>query len=199
MLLTAGSAAALRGDVDAMIGYWRPVLRCRLQERLAMVRLLTAAPISVEEVLRCFEPDLSATRLLYNRYNQLTTPDHLQPLYAYYGQLLQQAINGADEEQAAPLWFEMHELYHSLGQAKPAIECLQRSLVGRPTDFDTRFILGVRLNEQGKFAEAKKQLEWCTQRRPGYAPVKEHLATSVKGLIDQQTGAASVPGAKRPN
>jgi tetratricopeptide (TPR) repeat protein len=191
VLLAAGSAAALRGDVDAMIACWRPVLRCREQEKMAMVRLLTSMPIPIEDVLSAFEPNLPATRALFWRYSETTPHDQLGPLYAYYSKLLSQAMEGLDREKAAPLWREMYDIYAQAGRPDEAINCLREAVAGRPADFDTRLALGVQLNQRGRFAEARQQLEWCVERRPGYAPVKEHLAKAVKGQIEQQSAAAT--------
>jgi O-antigen ligase/tetratricopeptide (TPR) repeat protein len=191
VLLSAGSAAALRGDVDGMIGYWRPVLRCRDQERQAMVRLLTAMPIPVEEVLSAFQPDLPAVRLLYNRYTQFALPQQLQTVGAYYVQVLGQAIQRTDAEAAAPLWFEMHHVYRAIHQPEAAIDSLRHAVAGRPTDFDFRYVLGQRLIEQQQFSEAEQQLNWCVQRRPDHQDVKAALAQAVTGRINQQTRGAA--------
>jgi O-antigen ligase/tetratricopeptide (TPR) repeat protein len=188
VLLAAGSAAALRGDVEAMIGYWRPVLRCRQQERIAMVNLLTAMPIPIDEVLTAFQPDLRSVRLMFGRYSQMFPPEQMQPIYASYSRLLNAAIQDVDEEHAAPLWYEMYLIYQHAGQKQAGVECLQRAAAARPTDFDTRFALGTRLNDLGRFGEARPHLEWCVQRRPNFVAGKEALAVAVKGQIDQQTG-----------
>ena len=76
-----------------------------------MVRLLTSMPIPIDEVLTAFQPDLASVRLLFNRYTQTVAPEHLRPLYVYYSQFLQQALQGLDGEQAAPLWSEMYQIY----------------------------------------------------------------------------------------
>ncbi|HEX4145198.1 MAG TPA: O-antigen ligase family protein [Pirellulales bacterium] len=193
VLLSAGSAAALRGDVDAMIAYWRPVLRCRQQERQAMVRLLTAMPIPVEEVLSAFQPDLPAVRMLYARYSQMGVPQPLQVIGAYYVQGLGQAIQRSDAESAAQLWFEMHHVYHAMNQPAQGVECMRRAVAGRPTDFNFHFVLAQRLNEQQKFAEAEQELKWCAQRRPDNQDVKAALAEAVSGRVDQQTRGMATP------
>jgi tetratricopeptide (TPR) repeat protein len=191
VLLAAGSAAALRNDINGMIAYWSPVLRCRQQERQAMVKLLTMAPVSVESVLRFFQPDLSAVRLMYDKYNQIAPPEQLQPLYAYYAEKLHAAIKKSNEDEAAPLWFEMHGVYRRMNRAPQTLECLKRAVAGRPGDFDYRFRLGLEFVEQKQFAEAECHLDWCAQRRPQDGQVKEALAKAVRGRIDRQSSSTA--------
>ena len=199
VLLSAGSAAALRGDVDGMIAYWRPVLRCRDQERQAMVRLLTAMPIPVEEVLSAFQPDLPAVRLLYARYARMALPQPLQIVATYYAEVLGRAIQQKDAESAAPLWFEKADVYHSLNQPAAAVDCLQHAVAGRPTDFQFRYVLAQRLNEQQQFTEAERQLKWCAQRRPDNQDVKAALAQAITGRVNQQTRGTATPASYNGN
>ena len=133
VLLAAGIAAALRNDINGMIAYWGPVLRCRQQERLAMIKLLTMSPVSVETVLQLFQPDLAAVRLMFAKYNQIAPPEQLQPLYAYYAEKLKAATRNLDNEAAASLWFEMHDIYLKMNRPQEAIECLKLR-GGRPTE-----------------------------------------------------------------
>ena len=191
VLLAAGSAAALRNDLNGMIAYWGPVLRCRKQERLAMVKLLTMAPVSVENVLQFFQPDLTAVRLMFAKYNQIAPPEQLQPLYAYYVEKLRLATRDQDAETAAPLWYEMHDLYFRLNRPREAIECLKRAVAGRPSDFQYRLSLGIRLMEQHQFADAERHLNWCAQRRPQDSGVKEALTKAIKGRVDFQSSSAA--------
>jgi predicted Zn-dependent protease len=141
-------------------------------------------------VLEQFQPDLQATRLMYEQYTETAPIDQLQPLLAYYGQMLQEAIRVADAETAAPLWVELHSVFRGLNRPTEMLECLRRAVAGRPSDFNIRLMFGRRLCEQGEFAAAEEQLNWCVGRRPQDRSVQADLATAVKGRIDGQTGAA---------
>jgi O-antigen ligase len=191
VLLAAGSAAALRQDVDGMLDYWRPVLRCREQERRAMVKLLISSQLPLDVVLEQFQPDLAATRLMNELYAQAMPIDQMQPLLVHYGQLLQDTIRGADAETAAPQWVELHGVFRALNRPTEMIECLRHALAGRPSDFEMHRMLGQRLCEQGEFAAAEEQLNWCISRRPQERGLQEDLAKAVKGRIDGQTGRAA--------
>ncbi|HEY1785505.1 MAG TPA: hypothetical protein VGG30_08150, partial [Pirellulales bacterium] len=198
VLLAAGSAAALRQDADAVLKYWRPVLRCREEERRAMARLLVSTQLPLEFVLEQFQPDLPATRLLYDQYAPLVPPAALEPLLAYYGQSLQQKIRLVDAEAAAPLWLELHSVFNRLHRPAQALECLQRAIAARPGDFDIRYTLGHELKNQGDFVAAEPHLRWCVARKPNNAQIGVELAEAVKGRIDQQseitTARAQSPG-----
>ncbi len=191
VLLAAGSAAALRQDAEGVLKYWRPVLRCREEERRAMVKLLTSTQLPVEFVLEQFQPDLPAARLLYEQYAPIVPAQELQPLLAYYGQSLQQKIRMLGVEDAAPLWFELQGVFRKLDRPVETLECLQRAVAGRPSDFAIRLALGCELCQQADFSAAEQQLQWCAARKPDDPTVAAALATAVKGRIDQQSGSAS--------
>ncbi|HTU27105.1 MAG TPA: O-antigen ligase family protein, partial [Pirellulales bacterium] len=193
VLLAAGSAAALRGDVEGMISYWRPVLRCRHQERMAMVRLLTAMPIPVDEVLTAFQPDLASTRMLYHRYADMNVQPQVQAIGAYYVGQLGQAIRRSDADAAAQLWFEMHHVYLAIHQPAAAITCLKHAVAGRPSDFEFHYVLGLRELDQKQFAEAETQFRWCEQRHPDHKDVKAALARAATGRADEQSQSAATP------
>ncbi len=191
VLLAAGSAAALRQDAEQVLKYWRPVLHCREEERVAMTRLLVSTQLPIEFVLEQFQPDLAATRLLYEQYAAVAPVEALGPLLAYYGQSLQQKIRLLDAESAAPLWFELHTVFHNLGRPAESIECLQRAVVSRPSDFSFRFALGQELAGQGQFAAAEPHLRWCVERKPSDGQVTAALAAAVKGRVGASDGAAA--------
>ncbi len=184
VLLAAGSAAALRQDAEQVLKYWRPVLRCREEERLAMAKLLVSTQLPIEFVLEQFQPDLAATRLLYQQYSAVAPVEALGPLLAYYGQSLQQQIRLLDAESAGPLWFELHTIFRSLGRPAETIECLQRAAAVRPSDFGVRFTLGQELAAQGHFAAAEPHLRWCSARKPNDEQVGAALAAVVRGRVD---------------
>ena len=167
VLLSAGSTTALRGDVDGMIAYWRPVLRCREQERQVMVRLLTSDADPGRGSARRFQPDLAAVRLLFSRYTELALPRQSQTVGTYYVRMLGQAIQQNNAESAAPLWFEMHRIYLAINQPAAAVDCLRRRVAGLPTDFEFRYVLGRQLIEQQQFTEAEQQLKWCAPAASG--------------------------------
>ena len=196
VLLAAGSAAALRQDADAVLKYWRPVLRCREEERRAMARLLVSTQLPLEFVLEQFQPDLPATRLLYQQYVPLVATEALQPLLAYYGQSLQQQIRLLDAEAAAPLWFELHGVFHKLQRPAETIECLQRSLAARPSDFDIALRAGTRAVQSGRICRSRAALavvcrppaEQCgSQRRAGRSRQRTHRSAKPDGLDGSST------------
>jgi tetratricopeptide (TPR) repeat protein len=199
VLLAAGSAAALRQDAETVLKYWRPVLRCREEERRAMARLLVSTQLPLEFVLEQFQPDLPATRLLYEQYSPLVPPEALQPLLAYYGQSLQQKIRLLDAEGAAPLWLELHSVFGQLHRPQQAIECLQHAIAARPSDFDIRYALGRELCSQGDFVAAEPHLRWCVARQPNNTQINQDLAQAVKGRIDQQSGVTATARVQSPN
>ena len=164
-----------------------------------MVRLLTAMPIPVEEVLQAFQPDLPAIRLLFNRYTQSVAQGQLQVVGTYYTQVLRQVIQRSESESAAQLWFEMHHVYLTINQPSAAVDCLRRRVEGRPAEFQFRYALGLVLNDQQQFTEAEQQLKWCVQRRPDHEDAKAALARAVTGRVDQQTSATATPASYNGN
>jgi hypothetical protein len=203
VLLAAGSAAALRQDADGVLKYWRPVLRCREDERRAMVQLLILTQLPLDFVLEQFQPDLTATRLIYQLYSQQVPAQDLKPLLVYRGKLLETAIRGAEPDAAARLWVELHDVFAGLERPAEKLQCLRRAAALLPNDFALRFSLAQELSQAGAFADAESQLQWCAQRRPDNSEVKTALAAAVKGRIDRQTSSPSSEGsagaiARRP-
>ena len=123
VLIAAGNEAALAGDLNAALDDWRCVFHAGADERNHLVGLLVADQVPIELVIERFKPDLEATRLLDVHYREILSTEASEPLLKHYLCVGEAAAAHCGEDEAAPLWAELNEVYKRLGQRSKALRC----------------------------------------------------------------------------
>jgi len=185
VLFHAGRAAVLAGDMEGGLEYWRRSYDCgRAYQRQVILWLAgRIIPDSLGQdallLIDVFEPDLYGLRYMCKRYRQLATPEQLTPLLTARAQKAVEearlAMQQSRMEDATDYWLEamamhvdMNDYAGGLDRAREAVHC-------NPHDYRARYKVGCLLADQGYLAEAEEHLDWCFQRRPGHAALKNRL------------------------
>lgn len=184
VLLAAGSDAALSGDLEQAVGYWRGALEKSQLVQAALTDLLVAYRISPEVVITTFQPRLPVVRLLAAKYTAVGLPaEGLRPLLEYYGRVGRTEAADRNDPQAAGLWLELHGVYRQLNEPQKMFDCLQRALAVSPNSYDAHYALGMCLFEHRHFDEAHGHLSWCLHRRPDDAHLQQMFARAVNERV----------------
>jgi len=69
-------------------------------------------------------------------------------------------------KDSAPV-FELQEVHRKFGDRPGRVAALERALAIDPNSYDARFLSAMCLFDAGRWDQAREQLEWCLQRRPG--------------------------------
>jgi tetratricopeptide (TPR) repeat protein len=195
VLLTAGSDAALAGNLELALRYWRGAIQKDRVAQIALADLMVAYGVPVAFVVEQFRPPLAVVRLLDGRYSAAgLAPDQLRPLLVYYAQVGREEAERRTDHAAADAWVELHDVYRRLNEPERMFDCLRRALQRNANDYGTHFAIACRLLEHRQFDEAEKQLRWCLQRKPGEAQLEEMLARAVK----ERLAMAAPSGAPGP-
>jgi len=187
VLFAAGNEAALSGDLQKAVTYWKQSFKSGPEEQVELINLLASNRVPPAFLLQNFEPDLPALRLMEAKYIELRQPGELQQVLGYLVRAAEKQLAQANEDQAVYLCLELHQAYRSLNNPAAALECVRRAAAIRPNDYEVRFALGVSLVEQRKFEEAETHLDWCAQRRPDDPQLKAVLAGAVRARVEAQS------------
>jgi O-antigen ligase/tetratricopeptide (TPR) repeat protein len=203
VLMAAGKQAALSGDYQAGIDYWRRSLSTDIYEQRQLVDLLIAFSFAaqsqtrqagqpdtsaVQFILNEFQPELPMLRLLLQKLEHVASQEELDLIRAQYVRVSEAMASQTTENDAVPLWLEMSNIYHDLRQDQKAVAILRRVVAVRPNEYAAVFSLGLRLIDVQQYAEARRHLEWCRLRRPDDTYVNQLLAQAIKGQVDGQAG-----------
>ncbi|MEX0679141.1 MAG: O-antigen ligase family protein [Pirellulales bacterium] len=186
VLLAGGSDAALSGNLELAVEYWRGALQKDRVVQIALTDLLVAYQVPMTFIIEQFQPQLPVVRLLVAKYAAKGLPDdQLRLLLEYYTQVGRSEASNSNNEAAAGLWLELYGVYRRLDEPNKMFDCLRRALDGNPNDYATRHTMATCLFEYRQFDEAEKQLHWCLHRRPEDKHLQEMLAYAVKQRVAQ--------------
>jgi tetratricopeptide (TPR) repeat protein len=192
VLLAAGAERATAGDLAEAVGCWREAFRSGRDEQNRLAPMLAANHIPVDVILKEFEPDLDATRLLDAKYTAGLSDKDAQTLLQYYLESAQAATKTVSSEGAASLWIEIEGIYGRLGKPAEALRCLRRAAAARPSDLTLRTALAKRLFLEHEYAEAEMHFKWRLQRSPDDAQIQAMLSETQRMLRLEST-TAGVP------
>ncbi|MEX0978503.1 MAG: hypothetical protein WDZ48_06610, partial [Pirellulales bacterium] len=195
VLMAAGSDAALSGNLELAVEYWRGALETERMVQIALTDILVAYHVPMTFIIEHFQPNLPVVRLLVAKYIATgSTDDQLRPLLEYYARVCHSEASNRTAQQAGGLWLELYGVYRRLNEPNKMFDCLRRALDGNPNDYATRHTMATCLFEYRQFDEAEKQLHWCLHRRPEDKHLQEMLAYAVK----QRVARSGLPTNTKP-
>jgi tetratricopeptide (TPR) repeat protein len=118
----------------------------------------------VEFIVREFQPDLEALRLLHESCSRRFHPDRLASLCRYQAQAAVARAQTLDGAMAAEAWIEALTLYTQLRQGDLALQCARSALRCDPDNYNVRYHLAIILADREAWSEAEPHLFWCLQR-----------------------------------
>ncbi len=185
VLMVAGSEAFRDGQFDLGLDYWRQSFQSGGESRAALIDSLARQRVPVEYLIKEFQPDLAAVRMIDAKYSASFEPAQLRPLLVLYGQLGEAAAEQAEAASATSLWMELRGVYRRLANDKLELSCLRKAAQASPNDFAVRYQLAECLFTQAKYAEAQREFAWCQQRQPEDKNLSARVAQAAREQVRQ--------------
>jgi tetratricopeptide (TPR) repeat protein len=194
VLFEAGREAWLSGNGSAAIDFWQQATRYDRKQQKRLVAVL-AGRVPVDFILENFPPDLEGLRAMHSCYRRLDQPDQLEQVRRRYSEAARAEAEQLDGQAAANRWLEAQSIYSLLGDERSAAQALRSAFRLAPNDFGVRWRLARCLIRQQRYAEARRHLDWCQQRRPEFAGLKKRMKEVVKKQIEIESRTV---GARKP-
>ncbi len=174
IIFAAGKEAALAGNVELAMKYWKRAYDLDEDYRKPIMEVLGTrlpAPFFIEQ----FKPDRSALCMLHKLYQEqgmsqqvtLLTPSLIDALEAEAG------IKAG--QYAARLLMQSVALCRSLEDGSRAVKNARLAVERAPNLFDTHRVLAQQLMIEKQYDEAIEQLVWCARIRPSDQQLKQAI------------------------
>ena len=180
VLFAAGRDAALAGDDEQAIAYWKDAFHREAKYRTQIIHLV-APSISADEFVRHFEPSGAHLEEMYHYYRET---QQLESAKTIAVRLAPQAEADASElmgSQASRLYSEAHGYYDFLDDKPRALACIERAVAHSPHDYALRRSLARQLLANNRHEEAIEQLRWCRRQKRYDESVASLWATAARG------------------
>ncbi|MHB8956211.1 MAG: O-antigen ligase family protein [Pirellulaceae bacterium] len=187
----AGKQAALAGDYERAITYWKTAFHQDRQVQ-AMIVQHVAPLLPASFLLSEFQPDISGLERLFHFYCNSRRMDEARHVGRQYAQTL---VNNARVNPlaaiAADQWQEAQSVSVFLGLLDHAITCQQQAIRCAPHDYQKRKVLALLLVRTERYDEALVHLQWCMWRQPEDLQTSELLSQVKHKLLKSSSLSVS--------
>jgi hypothetical protein len=194
VLYTAANEAWMAGDPEQWLDYAQRAFRGgpAFQKRVINDLIGHTPPEGIEPVaefiLKELQPDLAGLAFLLAACKDRAEPERLAPLRRHYAQAAESEARTAQGETAASRWLTASGLHVELGDGVRALECARQAQASRPSAYETRRTLALRLVDQGLLAEAETHLRWCLEQRPDDKLLRKSYEQMLANRLDREGG-----------
>jgi O-antigen ligase/tetratricopeptide (TPR) repeat protein len=199
VLVSVGQEAAIAGNLEEAVEYWRrayrlgPACQKEVIRRLAGKLCPDNPATDVNFFLDTFAPDLTAVRLLERIYRGQATDEELGRLRDRHAELAAVAAEECKEGSAACLlWMEARLAHVRRGRSAQAVDCLRAAVRRDPNNATARTRLADGLLEQGQFIEAEKHLQWSLVRNPRDGSLRVAIRRCTEGRLQKQKSSKDI-------
>jgi O-antigen ligase/tetratricopeptide (TPR) repeat protein len=196
VLFKAGEEAALAGNADQAVEYWKRAFHAATSIQPQMIEYFFQRKMPLAFFVEHLEPDRTAMQLLEARYRAVAPAEEFRSLLERHARVVAEQARQSQGQQAAALWLEAHRLAVELNDHTQAWHCAQQALASDVADLHVRLTVGQYLLARKRYDEAEPHLKWCLARKPGDKQFQVILGEAARGRINQQTQAAA-PGPLR--
>ena len=197
VLYAAANDALLKGDRRRWLDLTkRAYNNSRRQQSQVLGNLVNntpaeALPVLIDNILREFQPDRQAARLLYNLVARRCPAEQLKPLASYLAQVTETEASQLSGKEAATAWLESQSLHGRLDDAAASLRCARNALECDPDNYDVHVRVAQCLLKKDMYVEAESHARWCLNRTPD-SPLAAHLLReALKGRLDAPLRAAT--------
>ena len=198
VLFAIGARAALNGDVETALMFYRKSFDLSRSHRAAIISTLAGsmpAPFFVNH----FEPDEASMELLldyYRKSNQMGKARIVGPVVVNNLAVRAQSRSGIP---SATVWHRARDICRYLGDVDKSLICAQRAVSAAPNWYSGRIALAEELMAQEKYELAHPEYVWCKRRRPRDGQVAQRIATINALYVRQQVQQATYQSNQQTN
>jgi O-antigen ligase/tetratricopeptide (TPR) repeat protein len=196
VLYAASREAWLAGDGEQWLAYsrrafnsGRAIQRQLIEDLIAHASTEGIEPL-IDFIIRQYQPDLAALRVLHEVCAHRATPESLAALRRYYAAAAEAEAAAREREPSARLWLEAQRMHAELQDGLQALRCARSALASDPNDYDVHYALAACLMDQRFYDEAQTHLHWCLQRKGDDASLQNMYKLVIKGWLDGQNRVA---------
>lgn len=192
VLFEAGNQAALEGDQNRAIAWWRrsfatgPAMRGQI---LGILSGLKIPPLAACDLLA---PDLEGLRAIDAAWSGRASEEDLREVRARRLAAALEATGPAaadhDHARLMALNLEAAGLQERLGEAAAARASLMSAIQIAPGFYPAHLALADHAIRQADWATARSEIDWCLLRRPDNRQLQEKLKTISRGQAESASG-----------
>ncbi len=179
VLMAAGQEAALEGDLEKALAYWKRAFHQDPASQQRVIKML-AGGVSATQFLELMDPDLYGLATTFQHYRELNRREDAQTVGRKYVATLEEQIQGQSGPAVAQRWFSASEIYRYLEDPAKAVECMERAVRAAPGDVTMRRALALRLLDAQRPDEAADHFRWCLRYDPDDPAAQAGLARALR-------------------
>lgn len=190
VLYAAANDALLAGDRQRWLEYTKRAYQNSRLQQLHVIRSLVDSwpteglPALINDILREFQPDREAARVLHELSMKRCPSDQFIPLVGYRARTAETEASKLVGTEAAMAWLEAQSLRDQLGDEDAALRCVQNALECSPDNYDVHDRAARCLLKNGMYAEAESHARWCLDRKPDCQAAAQLFRAVLKGRLD---------------
>jgi O-antigen ligase/tetratricopeptide (TPR) repeat protein len=165
ILVAAGNTAALAGDLDKAVTFWKRAFHQDREQQRRLIEMLSQA-VPASFFLEKFEPDLSGLETLLAHYRKHGRDEEAHLVAQAFLRQLEEQATGQTGDTAARLWTQAHETYRFLGNQSQALASLRKAVDCVPHEYNLRHRFAAELVQNEQYEEAVNQFRLCLYHRP---------------------------------
>lgn len=194
IMFAAGSDAAIAGDIQSMMAYWKRAYE-QDEDYQKPIMLALGARLSAKFVIETFHPNRSVLTMLHTYYQEQGMTEQLTLLAPYLIEALESEAEHLSGDRAASLLMQSVAICRSVGDGSRAIKNAQQAVEQSPNLFDPHRVLAQQLMIEKHYDAAIEHLMWCVRNRPCDQQLKQTLdAARIARRRDRGIPARAVSG-----
>lgn len=179
------------GDYREALSHWKEGFRLDMEHRAQLITAL-AQVLPAREFLDQFEPDHAALRQLCAAYQKSDDRTGYRDLVYALAHSSTRLAGSKDAPVSEGYWLVAHQCFAELGDRKSAYDAAQHAVACNPSSFPARQAFGLWLFQNGRYAEAVEQLEWCARSRPELSSLEQLAREALAKSVEPRPAPAKV-------
>jgi O-antigen ligase/tetratricopeptide (TPR) repeat protein len=179
VLYAIGQDAALRGDVQKTLSFWKRSFHQDSEFRNAIINTM-AAGMPVTDFLLHFEPDELALKSLLQFYNASNQVEKTRVVAGFLADYAAQHAQDTMGTISTRHWMYATYLYRLADDDPKCLECAQMAVSNSPFSVKARRTLALELYRQNDWERAIRELKWCLRRQPSDEQMQRVLASATR-------------------
>ncbi len=181
VLFAIGQDAALQGNVEKALSFWKRSFHQDVEFRDAIINnLAVGMPAAV--FLQQFEPDEAALKSLLHCYTAANQHENACVVAGFLADYAAARARDAHGTTSTRHWMRAAYLYRLAGDDTQCLQCAQTAVSNSPFSFKARRALAYELCRQNDWTGAIRELQWCVRRQPSDERIRSLLVAANRTL-----------------
>jgi O-antigen ligase/tetratricopeptide (TPR) repeat protein len=170
-----GRECLRKGDAEQAMVHWRDAFQRDPAYRRQLIFALASINIPVKFFLENFDIDLKSLNLMRLAYREKEDQEGYQQILSTLAAEEMKEAKSTFGDKAVEHWMVAVSCFAELHDDARAIAAARAAAKSNPASFLAHQVLGNYLFDQGDFAGATKEFEWCRKRQPDNESINARL------------------------